>query len=291
VKDELEALLTRPEKVLFPKPRLTKRDLAAYYVAMAPVLLPYLRDRPLMMKQYPNGVDGRFFFRQDAPKHTPDWVTTARNYAASVGRDVDFVVANDVESLVWIANQAAIELHAWMARTTSPDEPDLMVLDLDPGADLGLAEARRVALWVRERLDADGVESFPKLSGKRGIHVCVALAPGQTFGQSHAFAGRVAEAIADAHPELVTADYLRKKERSGCVLVDFAVNAHGKVFTAPYSVRPTAEATVSMPLEWSELENGVPELERYTIRTVPGLVEKQGDVLAEHRERGQKLPA
>jgi bifunctional non-homologous end joining protein LigD len=286
----LEALLTRPEKVLFPEPGLTKRDLAEYYAAMEPYLLPFLRDRPLMMKQYPNGVEGRFFFRQDAPKHTPEWMTTVRSYAASVGHDVDFIVANDERALVWIANQAAIELHAWMARTPHPDEPDLMVLDLDPGADLGIAEARTVALWVRERLRQDGVEPFVKLSGKRGIHVCVALAPGQTFGQSHAYAGRVADAVADAHPELVTADYLRKKERSGCVLIDFAVNAHGKVFTAPYSVRPTAEATVSMPLPWADIEKGVPDPRDYTIRNVPGLVEEQGDVLAEHMAKGQRLP-
>jgi bifunctional non-homologous end joining protein LigD len=277
--------------VLFPKPGLTKRDLAAYYAGMAPYLLPFLRDRPLMMKQYPNGVEGRFFFRQDAPKHTPEWLRTSRSFAASVGRDVDFLVANDERALVWIANQAAIELHAWLARTTLPDEPDLMVLDLDPGADLGLAEAREVALLVRARLDEDGVESFPKLSGKRGMHVCVALAPGQTFGRSHAYAGRVAEAIARARPELATADYLRKKERAGCVLIDFAVNAHGKVMTAPYSVRPTVAATVSMPLPWSAFERGVPDPKTYTVETVPRLVRKNGDVLADLMARPQRLPA
>ncbi|HZQ99083.1 MAG TPA: non-homologous end-joining DNA ligase [Chloroflexota bacterium] len=282
--------MTRPEKILFPKQQLTKRDLAAYYVAMAPYLLPFLRDRPLMMKQYPNGVEGRFFFRQDAPPHTPAWFATFRGRAASVGHDVDFLVADDVRSLVWLANQAAIELHTQLARTAHIDEPDLMVLDLDPGAELGLDAAREVALLARELLARDGVESFAKLSGKRGIHVCVPLAPGQSFARSHDYAGRIAGELARARPKLVTADYLRKEARTDRVLVDVAGNARGKVMTAPYSARPTPEATVSMPLPWSRFERGTPDRRAFTIETVPGWVKEHGDVLGEAMGRGQTLP-
>lgn len=288
--DQLPIPISNPDKLLFPKPGLRKRDLAAYYLAMAEVLLPFTRDRPLMLKSYPNGVEGRFFFRQAAPKHTPSWFATCRSYAESVGHDVDFLLANDARSLVWIAGQAAIELHCWLARCRDPDQPDLLVFDLDPGLDLDLAAAREVALLLRERLAADRIEGLPKLSGKRGVHVLVALEAGQTFVESHAYAERVAQELAAARPDLVTAEYQSKAERSGLVLIDYAQNARGKVTVAPYSVRPTAEATVSMPLAWSELERAVPDPRDYTLANVPALVRTQGDRLLPALERKHRLP-
>jgi bifunctional non-homologous end joining protein LigD len=281
--------LSNPDKVLFPKPGYTKRDLAEYYVAMSDVLLPFVRDRPLMLKSYPNGVDGRFFYRQDAPRHTPTWFATYTAPAESAGHDVDFLLANEARSLVWIANQAAIELHCWLARRDHPDQPDLLVFDLDPGADLDLGAAREVALLVRERLAEDRIEGLPKLSGKRGIHVLVALEPGQTFVQSHGYAERVAQDLARARPDLVTAEYRSKAARSGQVLIDYAQNARGKVTVAPYSVRPTADATVSMPLAWSELDR-VPDRRDYTLASVPGLVAREGDRLGPAMARRHRLP-
>src|SRR5205823_1812294 len=224
------------------------------------------------------------------PKHTPAWFATYRGRAESVGHDVDFLLANDPRSLVWIANQAAIELHCWLARRDHPERPDLLVFDLDPGADLDLRAAREVALLVRERLAEDRIEGLPKLSGKRGIHVLVALEPGQTFVQSHAYAERIAQELARARPDLVTAEYLSKAERSGHVLIDYAQTARGKVTVAPYSVRPTPEATVSMPLAWSELDR-VPDPRDYTLATVPRLVERQGDRLLPAMQRRHHLPA
>jgi bifunctional non-homologous end joining protein LigD len=288
--DRLPIELSNPDKVLFPGPGYTKRDLAEYYFALSDILLPFMRDRPLMLKSYPNGVDGRFFFRQGAPKHTPDWFATYRGHAESVGHDVDFLLANDARGLVWIANQAAIELHCWLARCDRPEQPDLLVFDLDPGADLDLRAAREVALLVRARLADDGIEGLPKLSGKRGVHILVALEPGQTFVQSHAYAERVARDLAAARPDLVTAEYRSKAERSGRVLIDYAQNARGKVTVAPYSVRPTPEATVSMPLACSELERGRLDPRDYTLATVPGLVERQGDRLLPAMERRHRLP-
>ena len=283
--------LSNPEKVLFPEPGYTKRDLAEYYLAMSGVLRPFMRDRPLMLKSYPNGVDGRFFFRQDAPKHTPAWFATYRTHAESVGHDVDLLIADDARSLVWLANQAAIELHCWLARRDQPDRPDLLVFDLDPGADLDLEAAREVALLVRARLADDRIDGLPKLSGKRGIHVLVALEPGQSFAQSHAYAERVATELAAARPELITAEYRSKAERSGQVLIDYAQNARGKVTVAPYSVRPTPAATVSMPLDWSALERGRPDPRAYTLATVPGLVARDGDRLGPAMARQHRLPA
>jgi bifunctional non-homologous end joining protein LigD len=276
--------------VLFPAVGLTKRDLAEYYAAMAPRLLPYLRDRPLMLKQYPEGVGGRFFFRQAAPKHTPTWVATYRDRAESVGHDVTHLMANDRRSLLWLANQAAIELHSWLARKDTPDEPDTLVFDLDPGADLDVHAAREVALLVRARLAEDGIESLPKVSGKRGVHVLVYLAPGQSFGRSHAYAERVARDLAGQKRSLVTAEYERKVERRDQVLIDYAQNAHGKVQVGPYSVRPTDRATVSMPLDWAVLERGAPDPDDYRVENVPALVEREGDRLTAWMKRPQKLP-
>ena len=282
--------LSNPDKVLFPKPGYTKRDLAEYYLAMSDILIPFVRDRPLMLKSYPNGVEGRFFFRQDAPKHTPAWFATYTGRAESVGHDVEFLLANDARSLLWIANQAAIELHCWLARCDHPEQPDLLVFDLDPGADLDLRAAREVALLVRERLAEDRIEGLPKLSGKRGVHVLIALEPGQTFVQSHAYAERVAQDLARARPDLVTAEYRSKAERRGHVLIDYAQNAHGKVTVGPYSVRPTPLATVSMPIGWPELERGTPDPTDYTIETVPHLVAERGDLLLPWLDRRQTLP-
>lgn len=287
----LPLALSNPDKVLFPTPGYTKTDLARYYLAMAPAILPFSRGRPLMLKSYPNGVEGRFFFRQDAPTHTPAWFATFRDRAESVGHDVDFLLANDARSLVWIANQAAIELHCWLARADHPDEPDVIVFDLDPGAELGREAARAVALLVRDRLARDGIAGVPKLSGKRGVHVLVGLEPGQSFGLSHAYAERIARELAAARPDLVTAEYLAKRARADRVLVDYAQNAHGKVTVAPYSVRPTPEATVSVPLPWSAFERGTPDPRDYTIATVPRYVAERGDALRAVLERRYRLPA
>ena len=199
-------------------------------------------------------------------------------------------MANDRKSLIWLANQAAIELHSWLARKDTPDEPDTLVFDLDPGAELDIRAAREVALLVRARLADDGVEALPKVSGKRGIHVLVYMAPGQSFARSHAYAERVARDLAKAKPSLVTADYERKADRRDQVLVDYAQNAHGKVTVGPYSARPTARATVSMPLDWAALERGTPDPAEYTIANVPGIVAREGDRLAVWMKRPQRLP-
>jgi bifunctional non-homologous end joining protein LigD len=275
--------------VLFPEVGLTKRDLVEYYAAMAPALLPFLRDRPLALKQYPEGVGGKYFFRQAAPKHTPAWFATHRERAESVGRDVTRLVVSDERSLLWLANQAVVELHCWLARRDAPDDADVLVFDLDPGADLDLRAARRVALLVRERLGRDGIDGLPKLSGKRGVHVMVHLGPGHSFARSHAYAERVARDLDAAHPDLVTAAYDRREERRGHVLVDYAQNAHGKVTVGPYSVRPTPRATVSMPVEWAELERGTPDPNDYTLQTVPRLVAERGDLLHAWLQRTYRL--
>ncbi len=285
---DLPFRLTRPQKLLFPEAGLTKLDLVRYYLAVSLVLLPHLRDRPLTLKQFPDGVGGRSFFRQHVPAYRPRWVATYRARAESTGRDVEHVLVNDAATLAWLANQAAIELHPWLSRALHPDRPDLMVFDLDPGADVGMEEVRRAALTLREVLGEDGLEAVPKLSGKRGIHLLVPLVPEATFARVRLYAEQAARRAEARWPEGITADYARREERRACVLVDYAQNAFGRTTVAPYSVRATPQATVSTPLTWEELDAGAPDPRAFTTSTVPERLRQHGDLLGQ--VQAQRLP-
>jgi bifunctional non-homologous end joining protein LigD len=280
--------LTRPQKLLFPGAGMTKLDLVRYYLTVSPALLPHLRDRPLTLKQYPDGVGGRSFFRKHAPTYRPSWISTYRARAGSTGRDVEYIVANDEATLAWVANQAAIELHLWLSCTTHVERPDWMVFDLDPGTDSGMEDVRRAALTLREVLGEDGLEAVPKLSGKRGIHLLVPLVPDATFESVRLYAEETARRAEARWPERITAGYTRRDERRACVLVDYALNASGRTVVAPYSVRATPQATVSTPLTWVELEAGTPDPRAFTAVTLPERLLQRGDLLTQLPE--QRLP-
>jgi len=286
---ELPVAIPKPEKVLFPGPGFTKRDLAEYYLAVAPALLPFLRDRPLTVKQYPEGVAGKFFFRKSLPAHAPSWVPTFSAYAKSAEHQVAYPLANDARTLVWLAGQTAIELHPWLSRVDHPEKPDLLVFDMDPGADLGTAHAGEAALLARERLAADGLVSLPKLSGKRGVHVLVPLAPDFDFETVRAYAEGVGRELAKQRPDLITAEYSGKEARRDRVLVDYAQNSYGRNTVAPYSVRAVDAATVSVPLTWEEVAAG-PDPRDHTLATVPTRLAQRGDPLAGIERLRQRLP-
>jgi bifunctional non-homologous end joining protein LigD len=281
--------ISKPDKVLFPGPGFTKQDLAAYYLAVAPALVPFLRDRPLTVKQYPEGVNGKFFFRKSLPRHAPPWVASFSAYAKSAEHQVAYPLANDERTLVWLAGQAAIELHPWLSRVDRPEHPDLLVFDLDPGADLGFAQACEAAFLVRERLAADALQALPKLSGKRGVHVLVPLARDHNFEAVRAYAEAVGRDLAEKRPDLLTAEYSGREERRDRVLVDYAQNSYGRNTVAPYSVRAVDAATVSVPLTWEELAAG-PDPRDHTIATVPDRLARAGDPLAPLARLEQKLP-
>jgi len=277
--------LSNLDKVLYPAAGFTKGEVIDYYTRIAPVLLPHLVDRPLTRIRYPNGVTGNGFFEKNAPAGVPDWVRveTLPAPGSTKGRaTLDYVVADDLPTLVWLANLAALELHVpqWTVGSAGPDR---LVVDLDPGPPAGLKECAEVALLLRERLAADGLVGYPKTSGKKGMQLMCALAGTQSADEVSAYAKRVAEELEKGHPRLVTAR-MAKNLRPRKVFIDWSQNNAAKTTVAPYSLRAKAAPTVSTPLTWDEVENcETPDEMVFTGADVLTRVEEQGDLFAYDR--------
>jgi bifunctional non-homologous end joining protein LigD len=272
--------LSNLDKVFFPDDGITKGDLLEYYRAVAPVLIPHLKDRPFTMKRYPHGIEGDFFFQKDAPKHMPDWIPR-RKFSASTRdrppkrRLIDFALVNDELALLWMVNMACIDMNTWYSRVDKPERPDFVLFDLDPSPDVGFAETIEVALLVKQALDALGLESFPKTSGSEGIHVLVPVARRHTFDDTREFSEIVARAIARAHRGLATTEWTKAKRRG--VLIDSNQNGEGKTIASVYSVRPKPGAPVSTPLRWDEVTEKLnPSI--YSMDVVLDRVRRYGDV-------------
>ncbi len=250
--------LSNLDKPFWPDEGITKGDLLAYYRDIAPVLVPHLRDRPFTMKRYPDGWQGKFFFQKDAPSHMPDWIKRAPFPASTRDgekRIIDYPLVNDELALLWMVNMGCIDMNAWASRVDKPDRPDWVMFDLDPSDDVGFPEVIEVALLVKQLLDLAGLESFPKTSGSRGIHVLVPIARRQGFDAARSFASVIAGALERTHPGLVTTEWTKRKRRG--VLVDANQNGPGKTTAVVYSVRPRAGAIVSTPLAWDEVHEGL----------------------------------
>jgi bifunctional non-homologous end joining protein LigD len=271
-----EVSLTNLRKPFWPELGLTKGDLLQYYADVAPVLLPHVRDRAMVMKRYPNGAAGDFFFMKRAPQGRPAWIETCAIEHAS-GSVIDFPMVQDVAALLWVVNLGCIDLNQWYARCDDVDRPDYLHFDLDPvvGADFG--KIREVALILRETLDALGMPSYAKTTGSRGIHVYVPIVRGPTQKQVWSFTKTLAFDLARRHPRLVTAEYRKAHRPTGHVLVDYNQNAWGRTLASIYSVRPAPRASVSTPLTWDEIARGV-AIEDYRIDNVPARVARLGDL-------------
>jgi bifunctional non-homologous end joining protein LigD len=278
-------------KVLYPGVGMTKGEVVDYYSRIAPVLLPHLADRPLTLKRYPDGVDGKSFFEKNAPSHTPDWVRTARlpTPGSSRGREeIDYVVCGDLPTLVWLANLAAIELHVpqWRVRGSRPRGADHLVLDLDPGPPATLAECCEVACMLREEIAADGFTGHAKTSGRKGLQVYAPV--NETDARyTSAYAKDLAVRLEQRHPDLVVSK-MTKKLREGKVFIDWSQNNAAKTTVAPYSLRANDRPTVSTPLLWDEVESGPPPL--YTAPEVLERVESLGDLFAPLLGPGPRVP-
>ncbi|MBO4159963.1 non-homologous end-joining DNA ligase [Micromonospora antibiotica] len=287
--------LSNLDKVLFPEAGFTKGEVIDYYTRIAPVLLPHLADRALTRIRFPNGVTGGSFFEKNAPAATPTWVRTETLPVpgSSKGREtIDYVVADDLPTLVWLANLAALELHTpqWRIGT----HPDLMVVDLDPGPPAGLSQCCRVAVLLRDRLALDGVTAYPKTSGKKGMQLCCPISATQDADVVSDYAKRIAQELEQAHPKLVVSR-MAKNLRPGKVFIDWSQNNAAKTTVAPYSLRAQAVPAVSTPLTWDEVEAGAagkrPSVKPYTAGEVLRRVEKSGDLLAPLLDGGPELPA
>jgi bifunctional non-homologous end joining protein LigD len=280
--DGRELELSNLDKVMYPAVGFTKGEVIDYYVRVAPILVAHLRDRPLTRIRYPNGVDAASFFEKNAPGGTPSWVRrqTLPVPGSSSGREtLDFIVVDDVATLVWLANLAAIELHTpqWRLNDGEPSNPDLLVVDLDPGPPAGLAECCLVAVAAKHRLELDGLEPFAKTSGKKGMQLLCRLPGEKSSDEISDLARLAAEDLERALPELVTAK-MTKRLRPGKVFFDWSQNAAAKTTVSAYSLRAAATPTVSAPFTWAEVEAGA--VRPLSPAEVLARIEEHGDLLA-----------
>ncbi|MEU3462554.1 non-homologous end-joining DNA ligase [Streptomyces sp. NPDC006733] len=283
--------LSHLERVLYPQTGTTKGELVHYYATVAPVLLPHLAGRPLSFLRAPGGVGEKTFFAKRPPSGTPDWVTTSVT-ERSGGEEMEQVQINDLATLVWAANLSCVELHVPQWRAATPRTADRLVLDLDPGEDRTIVDCCAVALLLRARMRADGIDAWAKTSGSKGLHLYAPL-EGASPDQAEAYAKALAKELETDHPDQVVSRMTRSL-RTGKVFIDWSQNSAKKTTAAPYTVRARATPTVSTPVSWDEIEQcDDPARLSFTIADVPGRVAEHGDLLAPllERERAGKLPS
>jgi bifunctional non-homologous end joining protein LigD len=272
--------LSNLDKPYWPEEGITKGDLLRYYRDVAPTLLPHLRDRPFTMKRYPDGLQGRPFFRKDVTNYAPVWVKRVAVHVTSrespqPSRTIEAPVVNDELALLWMVNTGCIECHTWYSRIDKLERPDRVVFDLDPSDDVGIAETAEVALLVKQALDAFGLASLPKTSGAHGLHVLVPIERRHTYDDTRRFATEVARAIAGTRADVATTEWSKARRRG--VLIDASQNAKGKTIASVYSVRPMPRATVSAPLYWDEVNEKL-DPSTYTMDAVLDRLDRHGDI-------------
>lgn len=273
-----EVRLTHLDRVYWPRDGFTKRDLIDYYVAVAPYLLPHLKDRPLSLVRFPGGTDGKGFYQKDAPAGTPEWVRIAPIWSKEKGSYVNFLLCDDVETLVWMANSGAVEINPWLSRYDNPDNPDFAIFDIDPSPGTTWEDVRTVAGLLRSLLDRWKLTGFPKVSGATGLHVYVPVEPRYAYREISRFVRRGAEIILRAYPEKVTLER-KVKDRTGRVYIDYPQNARGQTISSVYGVRATPGAPVSMPVSWDELDRVGPQ--SWSLKTAPDRLRSVGELFGQ----------
>jgi bifunctional non-homologous end joining protein LigD len=284
--------LSNLEKVMYPEAGFTKGQVVDYYTRIAPAVLPHLRGRPLTLKRYPDGVEGEFFYEKNCPRHRPDWVPTAPVRLSS--KTIDFCVAEDLPTLVWLAQIGDLELHTSLARIEDTTRPAILAFDLDPGPPATVVECAQVALELREVFEHLGMQAFPKTSGSKGMQVYVPLnVEGVSYDDTKGLARAIAQLLERRRPELVVSD-MKKSLRGGKVLVDWSQNDEHKTTVSVYSLRARAQPTVSTPLRWEEVErtaeSGDPDELAFTSDQVLVRIAEHGDLFAPVQELEQPLP-
>jgi len=274
--DRKAVRLTNLRKVFWPDLGITKGDLLQYYASVADVLLPHLHDRAMVMKRYPHGVAGSFFFMKRAPAPRPAWIETCAIDHGS-GNVIDFPVIQDRAALLWVVNLGCIDLNQWYARTDDVDRPDYMHFDLDPGAGAPFERVLEAGLILREALDTLKIPSLVKTTGSKGLHVYAPIVRGPVQKEVWTFTKALGHELASRHPALLTAEYRVAKRPPGRILVDYNQNAWGRTLASIYSVRPHPAAAVSTPVTWKEVEKGL-RIEDFTMKNVPARAARLGDL-------------
>ncbi|HSU29921.1 MAG TPA: non-homologous end-joining DNA ligase [Bryobacteraceae bacterium] len=280
--------LTNLKKIFWPQLGKTKRDLLLYYAAVADCLIPHLKNRAMVMKRYPNGIEGKFFFMKRTPEYRPEWLETC-SIPHRRGNIIDFPVAQDLASLLWIVNLGCIDLNQWYGQCDDPDRPDYLHFDLDPVPPAGFAQVREAALLIHDDLWKKKVKAYAKTTGSRGVHIYVPIQRQPKQKEVWTVAKRTAIRLADMEPGLLTSEYRIEKRPPGRVLVDYNQNAWGRTLASVYSVRPKPEATVSAPVTWEELEQGV-DISDFTMDTMPKRLAQVGDLFSPLLRSGPRCP-
>jgi bifunctional non-homologous end joining protein LigD len=280
-------VITHPDKVLFPDDGITKGELAAYYEAVASVMVPQLRGRPATLERYPSGIGKKGFWQKNVAKSSPEWLK--RVEVPKKGGTVHYPLLSDERSLLWAANMNTITVHVWTSRTPALQRPDLCLFDLDPPEDEP-ESTRAAALAVRDLLDELELPSFVKTTGSKGFHVAVPLDGRASAGEVARFAHAVATRLVERHPKRFTLEFY-KADRRGRILVDIGRNGFGATFAAAYTVRARPGAPVSAPCTWREIERGEVGPKSFTLRTLPARIAAVGDLWAELPRRGRPLRA
>lgn len=267
---------TNLDKVFWPE-GITKKDLIEYYVNMAGFVLPYLAGRPLVMNRYPDGINGESFYQKECPEYAPEWITTFPVNHSDSGRTINYIVCNDQHTLAWLANQACIELHAWLSRAEQVEYPDLAIIDLDPADGATFADVLVVASLVKQALQELGLTGYPKTSGASGLHIFLPLLPRWTFRQVTAATGYLAQLIVQVYPQKATTEHVIKK-RQGKVYLDYLQNTRGRTMAFPYCLRPLPGAPVSAPVTWEEIQRQSIQPGDFNMFTIVQRVKQHGDL-------------
>ena len=268
--------LTNLKKLFWKKLKITKRDLLQYYADISPWLLPHIQDRAMVMKRYPNGAEGDFFYMKRAPDPRPGWIEICDIDHGSAGR-INFPMIQDLPALLWVINLGCIDLNQWYAKCDDYNRPDVLHFDLDPGPGADFNQIREVALRLKDILDALNMPTYPKTTGSKGMHIYIPIKRGPLQKDVWAFAKAIAIEMENRHPKLVTAEYMKAKRPYGRVLVDYNQNSWGRTLASIYSIRPTPVASVSTPVSWEEVEEGI-HIEDFRIDNVVDRIRELGDL-------------
>jgi bifunctional non-homologous end joining protein LigD len=283
--------LSNLDKVFYPAVGFTKGEVIDYYRRIAPALLPHLRDRPLTLKRYPDGVEGQFFYEKQCPSHRPDWIQTV---TVQNRREIQYCLANDLSTLIWLANLADLELHTSLSRSKDIQRPTMMVFDLDPGEPAAILECAQVGLALRDLFRNLGLDCYPKTSGSKGLQVYVPINTPVTYDDTKPFAHAIAMLLEKQLPDLVVSS-MKKSIRGGKVLVDWSQNDDHKTTICVYSLRARERPTVSTPVRWEEVEEAFEAKDSarlvFEAETVLERAEADGDVFAPVLEQQQSLPS
>lgn len=267
--------LTNLDKLFWPNDGYTKLDLIKYYTQIAPYIIPHLINRPLVFTRYPNGIEGKSFYQKNAPNHLPEWIPTYPWYSEDSKRTINFILVDETATLLWLANQACLEIHPWLSNINSIDYPDFLVMDLDPSPGSTYEEVKQIALVTKELLDKLNLNSYLKTSGSEGLHIFVPVINEYTYEEIRSLGQQLASIICNVLPDIATIERSVSK-RGRKVYIDYMQNVQGKTLSSVYSVRPRPGAPVSTPLMWEEIHNYTPK--DFNIKNILSRIETHGDL-------------